>query len=140
MININEYLLGKNKEKKFNGKNPIEKPKFPCDPEDVTKWIEGFGIDNWDEDHKWPDQMEIGEIGWHVETSRWGKISIWFNNKYGEIAERYVRICPKTQESVLSHGYMSKDIHLSFDEALDFVEAIINNPKEYIDPKTVIKN
>lgn len=137
MININEYLLCKNSPKNFAKKNTVEKPKFMCNPEDVMKWIDGFGIENWDEDHKWPEKKEAGECGWHPETTTFGNHCIWFMNQYNDFSERYVRIFTDADRSYISHGYTTKDIDLSFDEALKFIEEIINHPTEYIDPKTI---
>lgn len=40
MININEYLLGKN-----NKKSSVLYPEFGCDLENIVDWIESFGLE-----------------------------------------------------------------------------------------------
>jgi len=133
MININEYLLGKTKEKKIKQANKIDRPTEKSDVEDIMKWLDGFGLYNWDVDHKWPDKKEEGEFGWHTDTNNWGEPSIYFSNQYAEHAERCVRIHVK-RKAIVSYGYTSKDVGLDFDEALEFIELMIEKPTEYIDP------
>lgn len=139
MINIIEYLLSGDTNKKKFHKGSTEKPKKNCDEQDVINWLDNIcldaNIDNWSKDHKWPEKMKEGECGWRIEKNNWGEPSIYFTNQYCEHGDRTVRIFTKRGGTEVSYGYIGPKVDLDFDEALEFIEEIIKKPTEYIDAK-----
>lgn len=126
MININEYLLGKGKTKKYN----VKKPEKGCEPQDIIDWLDSFGVDNWYSDHSTLEYPEKGRVGYHIMNGSWGNKLVALDIAMSEFIRQSICVYPKFDNSYISWGFGRQDKNISFDIGLKLMEQIMENPAE----------
>lgn len=126
MINIYEYLLDKGKTKKYN----VDRPKKGCDAQDIIDWLDSFGVDNWYSDHSLMTTPEEGHIGYHIGSDAWQNKCASLDIPLSKYESQSIVVYPKTDRTYISGRYGSKVRNISFEQAIDFMEEIMENPFE----------